>query len=342
VATQANPLTNTYIPVGPGQASLEFEELRDEIEELTPTETPFYSNARKGTIRSLQPEWGTVNLDPNGTLAPAVAEKRGFEATMMPAVVPERLANAAELVAETGSVADSYDAIDLAGREDESDWQALLKGQLVRLKLDKLLFANQAATYVEPYTMATFPAWVGGERFQSVATTPGTPATGDGTDVYVPGTGVGAFDSIDPVDDVMEACYKTNGQPKVMYMHPSIARQWSKIPDASVAENRVNVTLGTPKEFAFYGSVGLYLSDFGLLERIIERQADPSYMAMVDPEYFEIATLPGRAFKKTPLAKTGSSTKFMIEWEGTTRVWNPTAHGMVEFGVASPPPPPGP
>lgn len=328
MAIMSNPNANTYVPQGTGGDNLEYEELRDVIEELTPEETPLYSNSMKGTVRSINPDWSTIEL---GTITAAQAEKRGFVASLRAPIVPDRLGNIVELVAETGSVADSFDAIDLAGREDETDWQMLLKARRLRLMVNKLLYSNQAQSNVEPTKMACFPTWIGGGRFVSIATTPGTASSGDGTDVYVAGTGPQPLDSIDPIDDVMQAAYDTNGQPKIMIFNPAVKRQYSRIPDASVAENRINMTASRqPQPFMFIGSVDVYLSDYGLLETVMDRQADPSYIAFVDPEMWEIATLPGRAFKRTPLAKIGSSSDFMIEWEGTVRVWNPTAHAMIE------------
>lgn len=327
MAQMANPLTNVEIPAGPGGTSLENEDLRQVIEKLTPEETPFYTNTRKGTVRALHTDWGTVALP---TITPAVAEKRGFEATILPSIPNAREQNWCELTAETGGVADSYNALDLAGRDDESDWQMLLKAQFLKHKVNKLLYANQIRSAVEPTTMATFPAWVGGARFVSVATTPGTPADGHGGTLYVPGTGPQPFDSIDAVDDVMEACYATNGLPKVMYMSPNVKRQFSRIPDASIAQGHMNITPSAPTSLVYVGTVMVYWTDFGRLEAAIDRDAPDSYIAMVDPEFLEVATLPGRQWKKTALAKTGSSEKYMLEWEGTLRVWNPTAHGMIE------------
>lgn len=328
MAQMANPIANTEIPAGPGGITLENEELRQIIEKLTPEETPFYSNARKGTTRALHTDWGTVELPP---IVAAPAEKRGFEANILPHIPNKRYYNWCELTAETGSVADSYDALDLAGRDEESDWQMLLKGQFLKRKVNKLMFANQPSSNVEPTTLATFPTWISGDRFVPIGSaTPGTPGVGDGTTAYTPSTVKAAFDSIEPIDDVMEACYNTNGIPKVMYMSPNIKRQFSRIPDASVAENRMNVTPNNGNTLVYIGSIMIYWSDFGRLEAVIDRDASDNYIPLVDPEMFEIAALPGRQWKRTMLAKTGSSQKFMMEWEGTARVWNPTAHGMVE------------
>lgn len=327
MAQMANPLTNVDLPAGPGGPTLENEELRQIIERLTPEETPFYTNSRKGTVRALHTDWGTVSLP---AITAAVAEKRGFEATILPSIAPVRETNWCELTAETGGVADSYDALDTAGRDDQTDWQILLKGQFLKRKVNKMMFANQARSAVEPTTLAAFPTWISGARFRSLATTPGTPADGHGGTVYVAGTGPQAFNTIDPVDDVMEACYAGTGLPKIMYMSPNVKRQFSRIPDASIADNNMNISPNQPNALVFVGAVTVYWSDFGRLEAAIDRDCPDSLVPLVDPDMFEIATLPGRQWKKTMLAKTGSSDKFMIEWEGTARVWNPTSQGLIE------------
>lgn len=323
----SDPATNTDIPAGPGGNTLEREELRDIIEQLTPSETPFYSNIDKTTTRALRTDWPTVALP---AITAAVAEKRGFVAAIAAPIVPERIDNICELTAETGGVADSYRVLDTAGREDQLDFQKLLKGRLIRRRVNKLMYANQAKALAAPSTLGTFGTYITGARFKSVATTPGTPGAGEGAAVWVAGTGTKKLTNIDWIDDVMEACYATNGQPKIMYMSPKNKRAFSRIPNASVAENRVTMSAGKEMAFEYIGVVDAYLSDFGDLEIAMDRDASDSEIFFVDPEYLDLATLPGRAFKNTNLAKVGSAEQFMIEWEGTLRVLNPTAHGMLE------------
>src|SRR5262249_7526426 len=153
-----------------------------------------------------------------------------------------------------------------------------------------------------------------------------TAADGHGGTTYTAGTTPQGLTSIDPINDVMEACFATNGIPKVMYMSPNVKRQFSLLPDANIAQENMTITPAAANSLVFAGSVNIYWSDFGRLECAIDRDCPDSIIPMVDPEMFEIATLPGRQWKKTPLAKTGSSEKYMLEWEGTCRVWNPTAH----------------
>jgi hypothetical protein len=78
--------------------------------------------------------------------------------------------------------------------------------------------------------------------------------------------------------------------------------------------------------------VSIYLTDFGRLDVVVNRIMDTSNVKavfLIDPDYYDIATLPGRSFKKTPLAKTGSADKGMLEWEGTLRVTAPKAHAAI-------------
>lgn len=333
MADMTDPATHTAIPTLPGGNTLARESLDNIIQKLTPEETPFYSNTRKGkNAKAIREDWGTVALP---AVTAAAAEKRGFIAAIKAPVVPVRLDNICQLTSETGGVADSYEAIDHAGRDSELDFQKMLKGQFIKRRVNALLYANQAKAAAEPSTLAGFPTWITGGRFFTIGSgVPGVAGTGDGSDVFTASTVKEVLDTIEPVDVIMEECNKTNGMPKVLYMNPNVKRQWSKIPDASVAENRINMTAGKASPFMFIGTVDVYLSDFGLLEVIPDRDCPVPIIPMVDPRHIEIRTLPGRSFKETPLAKVGSAEQFMIEWEGTLVIDNPTAHGLIE-GVDS-------
>jgi hypothetical protein len=85
----------------------------------------------------------------------------------------------------------------------------------------------------------------------------------------------------------------------------------------------------SPSAITIMGSVGAFLSDFGTIQLVPDRFMPANRVLLVDERYIELATLPGREFAETELAKTGDNTMGMVVWEGTLRVTAPNAHACV-------------
>jgi hypothetical protein len=67
------PLTNTYLPQGPGKATMERESLRDVVEMVALDLTPLYTNLTKVKATAIKVEWGTEDIGPSWPRRPACA-----------------------------------------------------------------------------------------------------------------------------------------------------------------------------------------------------------------------------------------------------------------------------
>jgi hypothetical protein len=219
--------------------------------------------------------------------------------------------------------------IDAVGNHNTLEHQRMRWGLKLRRQINKLLHTPQAKVATEPTKLATLHAYVV-TGFRSVATTPGTAPTGDGSNVFTPGTGLKPFDTIDPIDDVLEALVQSAGMPDLLYMSPARKRQWSHLPDASIAENRINMTAGSTKPFTFIGTAENYLSDFGELEVAVDIDSPNGIILMVNHDYIDMPVLPGMDFREDRLGLRGSGDEMEVQFEATLRVTNPKAHGVVE------------
>src|SRR5262245_30907715 len=153
---------------------------------------------------------------------------------------------------------------------------------------------------------------------------------GDGSNVPTVGTDRALTLAI--IADAMQQAWADGGKPEILMLPPGLKVAFSKLAypvagNGSVVQNEY--TMSTVKEAAIIGSVSVFLTDFGRLDVVPNRFMDAKTAFLIDPDYYSIATLPGRSFKKTPLAKTGSAEKSMIEWEGTLKVEAPKAHAQV-------------
>jgi hypothetical protein len=314
------------LPSGPGGASMERESLRDVLEDLTADQTPFFSNMAKTTASSIKEEWGTEDI---GAVTAAAARNRGFTAAIQAPFTPARLSNYLQLMAVEFGVSHSMEKIDAVGNHNTLEHQRMRWGLKLRRQINKLLHTPQAKVATEPTKLATIHTYIV-TGFKSVATTPGTAPTGDGTNSFTAGTGLKAFDTIDPIDDVLEALVQSAGMPDLIYMSPARKRNWSHLPDASIAENRINMTAGQVKPFTFIGTAENYLSDFGELEVAVDIDAPNTIILLVNHDFVDMPVLPGMDFREDRLGLRGSGDEMMIQYEATLRVTNPKAHAVIE------------
>lgn len=324
-AALANTYRTNVAPAAVGQR----EDLSDTIERIDPTETPFYSNADKRTAKAILTEWQVQEL-----LPPAKnVQPEGFEATFAAPKPTERLGNYCQLSAKSYLVSDTLDSVVTAGRDRESTYQALLKGLEIRRDVEFSLTNPQVKKGTDPREMASFIAYISNIRGGGGAV---VPPTGDGSNL--PTGGVDTALSLDMISLAMQDAYTDGGQPEYMSMPPALKVAFSKLAalpnGAGVAQNMF--TMSAPKEGVIIGSVGIYLTDFGRLDVTVNRIQDSKTIFLVDPDYYDVATLSGRTFKRTPLAKTGSADKGMIEWEGTLRVPAPKAHAAIINAIPAP------
>ena len=319
--------TNTLLPLGPGASnSLEFESLRDVVEQLWKDDVPFYSNLTKVDAMAIREDWGTEDI---GTVTVADHRKIGFVAAATAEVADRRLVNYCQLIAEQGSLSDTKRRVKQADGTNTLEHRKLKRSKLMMRRMNMMLHTPQAytASMSDP-VMATFHCYTVA-NFLSVAGTPGATPTGDGTDAPGSGTSPVAFDSIDPIDDVLQASAATRGTPQAMYLSLRNKRLFSRLPDASIGELRSNKDNGQESPFMFVGTADTYLSDFGLIETIPDLDAPSSGIEIIDHDYMDLAVLPGLDFDEKDMGARGSSTEFIIQWQGTLRNLLPEAHAYV-------------
>tara|TARA_B100000029_G_scaffold456645_1_gene484838 strand:+ start:566 stop:805 length:240 start_codon:yes stop_codon:yes gene_type:complete len=73
----------------------------------------------------------------------------------------------------------------------------------------------------------------------------------------------------------------------------------------------------------------MYLTDFGTLNVVIDRNATNTEVLLMDSDYYSIGHLPGRLFSVSDVAPTGDATKFSIVTEYCLIMKAPKAHAAV-------------
>ncbi len=198
----------------------------------------------------------------------------------------------------------------------------MIKGLEQRRDSEKSLCKNEAKSASDPRKTAKLITWItNGDKPSDMAF-----ATGDGSDA-ADLTGTARALTLAQIDAAIKAAYIDGGSPTMLVMSPSNKVNFSGLSSGSVATNQITST--APKEASIVGSVSLYLSDFGTLEAVVDRQLGDSEVYVVDKDYVCLGFLPGRQFSVSDVAPTGDATKFAIISEYALMVKAPKAHAAI-------------
>jgi len=296
------------------------EDLQEAMEEIDPSETPFYSNAPKGPIKNrlydwLVDEFLTVDTTPRpeGNDAPGQAVGQ-----------PVRKDNVAQIVQRDGRVSGTSDVVDTAGRGTEKQYHKLRKAIECRRDWETILLRDQAKDNSDPRIVGSLSSWI---TAASVGLT-GTIPTGDGSDI--PGAGTDRDLTLDLIDGVNETAYNSGGNPTFMLMAPRQKRKFSALArNASNSINTVNTNEGRAAMASIIGAVDMYVTDFGNLGVVVDRFCPNERIYGLDRGNYKVTAMKNRAFISEDLAKTGDSEHFQVVHEGGLKTGAPKAHFAV-------------
>ena len=147
-----------------------------------------------------------------------------------------------------------------------------------------------------------------------------------------PVAGTGRPLTLDLVNDGLEAAYIQGGNPSLAIMTPALKREFSTLAQGGTGNPIVaqNIVMATdPSPVTMVGAVSVFLSDFGRLDLAPDRFSPTGFMFLMDPDYMELAPLPGRDMIFDEYAKTGDAADGAMVFEGTYRPTAPKAHAMV-------------
>ena len=296
----------------------EREDLSDVITRIDPDETPIYSSLRKETVNNTTFDWLVQELAA-ASATNYVAE--GADASYATPTQAVRFSNVTQISQKDAAVSGTLDSVDTAGRDRETAYQKVLKGLELRRDIEKGLCSDNAKATGATRETANLSSWITNVSVGSGGAAP----TGDGSDVPTGGTDRDL--SLALIDAAHQAAYEDGGNPNMLVVSPAKKATFSDLSSGSVATNQIQYT--APREAAIVGSVSLYLSDYGELSVVIDRQMGNDRLYLLDSDYASIVTLPGRNFLVEDLAKTGDAAKFQVITEYGLKVSAPKAHGAV-------------
>ena len=285
------------------------EDLADVIYNISPTETPFMSNAAKGTATNTLYEWQTDSLAD----AAANAQIEGDDYTGDARTATVRLNNYTQISAKAVTISGTDDAVDNAGMSTQMAYQLAKMGKELKRDMERALVgvenakvAGNASTARETASVGT---WYGGNKpgtssaagnFSTNGSPSATPA-GTGATAIAGGTNRTFTEAL--LKAGLLKAFELGGEPETVMMSPShkqlasaFAGVATKYKDAS---DRVSI-----------GTTDIYVSDFGEVAFVPNRHQQANRVDILQMDMWSVDFL--RPFQTTDLAKTGDSDKKLL------------------------------
>lgn len=304
------------------------EDVSDLIFDISPTETPFVTKAKKTSASNTRHEWQTDAL----AAAATNANTQGDTTAATAADVTKRLANFTQILKKVVGVSGTTRAVPAYGRTDEMEYQLSKRMKELKRDLEFAAVQNQGATAGAAGSaplMASVESWI--------ATNKASAAEGGATDGTTHGATTGAYPTRAPIDSstagtlteamlksVINLAWNAGGDPKVL-MCSGLVKQKVSGSFTGIATRFRDANKNAPA--AVVSGVDLYISDFGEHQLIPNRFMRTSVLLCLDMDYWAIAAL--RPFTMERLAKVGDADVAHIVGEYTLEARNEAASGKV-------------
>jgi hypothetical protein len=295
------------------------EDLSDVIYRIDPADTPFMTACEREKATAVSHEWQMQSLaavDTNN----AVLE--GDDATTDAATPTVRLGNICQISDKVARVTGTQRAAESAGRDDELEYQEMLKGLELKRDMESILVGiNQAKVTGGTSTArktASVLSWIKTNTSKGASGT--DPSAADGTGTRTDGT-QRAFTEAN-LKTVLQSIWNSGGKPEVITTGGFNKQVFSTF------TGRATPTEDT-KAKKIVAAVDVYESDFGRMQIVPNRFQRARDVLILQSDMWAVAYLQGRQMLSTPLAKTGDSDQRQILSEYALVARNEKASGGV-------------
>ncbi len=308
------------------------EDLSNIIYNISPTDTPFMSNAGRGTAASNLTEWLIDELADADTTNKQID---GDDFAGQALVDSARVGNYCQISWKDVVISRRADKINKAGRKSEMAYKLAKAGKELKRDVEAIVTgAKQVAAAGNSTTAGTtadLTSWLKTNTDRGVSgvdpalsnTTYGQPTTAavDGTlRALSEATLLGIIADI----------YNEGGDPGVIMMAPAVKQKFSNYmfgTSARIATPYQDHGSNAKSGVTAIGAVDVYVSDFGVLDIVPNRFQRTRDVFVLDMEYWAINYFDG--FMTQTIAKTGDSEKRRILADYALCSKNEAASGIV-------------
>jgi hypothetical protein len=295
------------------------EDLDDKIAELFPDETPFQKAIGRSTASNTYTEWQTdglaaANHDNKAIQGDDLANESRANTT--------RVGTHTQIFKKVVGASTTVEATSKAGRRSELAREVMKAGREMRTDKEKRFLGN--------YASVAAAAGVAGETAGALSWLTSNVSRGGGganggfsagiVAAATNGTQRAYTETL--LKTVLQSLWLAGGNPKMVFTNGT--QKQTEAGFAGLAAQRRETG---DKAITIVAGADVYLSDFGPLQFVPDRFASARDALIVDPEYWDIATLD--PMKTMDLAKTGLATRKALYEECALRCLNQAASGVI-------------
>jgi hypothetical protein len=308
------------------------EELADRIYQITPEETPFLSLIGRKPVSSTHPEWQTDTLASPDT---SNNQPEGNDWSYQAVAATSRVGNYTQISDKRIIISRTQDKTSKAGRKSELAREVAKKGVELRIDMEVITLSNQASTAgtgngATNRKLGGFRAWLASnDDLGATGSSGGFNTSTSVVDAATNGTQRAFTKAI--LDSVILSTYNAGGNPNTLMVSPYVKTVFSRfMDDADVVPNRKE--LGGKKQATIVAAADMYLSDFGSISVVPNRQMARAGATiarnafLIDPKMVSLGVFDDIQLVKP--AKTGDAEKRVLVTEYTLHVNNEAAHGV--------------
>jgi hypothetical protein len=298
------------------------EDLANAIYNISPTETPFMNSVGRDSCSSTLTEWQTDAL----AAAASNAQLQGDDISAYDPVTPTvRVSNRTQISRKTAIVSGTQDAVDKAGRPGkEMSYQLAKKAKELKRDMEfNMVGLNQAGAPGNATTaplLASLPVWIKTNTDLGATGANSTYVSGTPTPARVDGTQRAFTETI--LKNVLSLCFQSGAEPTILMVG---AAQKAVVSGFSGVATRFR-DVNSRSQAQIIGAADVYVGDFATLNVVPNRFQRNRDAILVDTKMAKTSYL--RSFETIPLAKTGDTTKMLIQAEFTLKVLNEAAFGL--------------
>jgi len=298
------------------------EDLENVIYNISPEETPFYSNTQKVKATNTFHEWQTDTLRASTTNA----HIEGDDTTAEARTATARLGNYTQIFKNAVVIPDTDSGLDKAGRSTEIAYQTLKIAKEQKLDIEKALFDNNAhvaGSSSVARELAGAPTWLITNTDRGA--NEGANATGDGSDAATDETTTLLAFSQSRFDSVMQSMWENGANPDRVYL--SAFQMNVALGFTGMNNQRSTIGASVGGTNTVVNAIDVYVTPWGTVEFNPTRENRGRDVFIMQDDMWAIGVL--RPTKNVALSKTGDNEKRQITTELTLVCKNEKANGII-------------
>lgn len=283
------------------------EDFEDIIFSVSPTDTPMLTMAKKKKASARLHQWQEDNL----SAASSNIGIEGGDASYGTAAGTTTLNNYCQISTKTVDISRTLDIVNKYGRKSEVAYQLMKRGKELKRDMEFTICRNQPSASTTARATAGWECMISGNlvRTNSAQTTDYSVRGYSASSWIAPEDGsLSTFIEAD-LTSALGLAWDDGGDPSVIMMSKKNKNLFNSFAGIATKYSEVKGT----SQATISGSADIYVSSYGNHTVKLNRYMRDEAVFCIDPDYISVAYLDG--IKKTPMAKTGDSERYLLTVE---------------------------